>query len=173
MISFEGNKYSVPSFYAFQNVWIKKSLGDKILIYSQKGKEIARHSIPATKNNTIIKEKHYEALKQTTTENNISTKDRFLKYFPDYEDFIEILASTKRLNWKTHISKILNLLDHYDKKIIEKSLKSSREKNVYSYDYIHAFVVKNYDIETIDYQQLELFNINHVTVNLNHYEDII
>jgi hypothetical protein len=173
MVSFEGNKYSIPSFYAFKHVWIKKSLGDKILIYSQKGRQIAQHNIPKTKNNTIIINEHYEALQKTTTENNISCKERFLKHFPDYEEYIEILASTKRLNWKTHVNKILNLLDYYDLDLIEKSLQSCKDKNVYNYDYIHAFVAQNYDIEIIDYQQLELFNNNNVKVNLEQYEEVM
>ncbi len=172
LISFEGNKYSISSYYAFKNVWIRKSLGDKLKIFSQKGVLIATHSIPKNKGNTIIKKEHYKALNKTTPEYNKYSKEKFLEDFPGQELYLENLASAKRLSWKNHINKILRLKEKYNKQVIEEALISSRGKNIYSYDYIHAFITNHYDIENSDYAQPELFNSNIISVNLNQYEEV-
>ena len=172
LVSFEGNKYSVSSYYAFKNVWIRKSLGHKLKIFSQKGRLIAIHTIPKDKGNTVIKKEHYESLIRTTTGYNKHSKEKFLEYFPGQEIFIENLASAKRRNWKNHISKILRLTEEYDAETIEEALSASRARNVYSYDYIHAFITSHYDIENRVGGQLDLFDDQTINVNLNQYEEV-
>ena len=83
ILSFEGNKYSVPYLYASKNVWVRKLLGYKIQVYSQKGIIIAEHVIPKGKGHIIIENKHYEGLRKLDPVSTPMIRDKFLSFFPE------------------------------------------------------------------------------------------
>jgi len=149
LISYGGNKYSVPYVYAFNHVWVREKLGNQVKIYSQKGKLIAKHQIPVTKGNIITKKEHYEGLIKSTVNSSVYIKTRFMEHFPQQESYLERISAQKRINWKSHVNKILSLIEIYKREDIKKAIQSSIKHNVYSYDYILAYMRENFDI---DYQ---------------------
>jgi hypothetical protein len=59
LISFKGNKYSVPHFFACREVWIRISQGCYLKIYSSQGKLLASHTLSTQKGKVIINHDHY------------------------------------------------------------------------------------------------------------------
>ena len=49
LLSYGGNKYSVPFSYATRHVWVRSYLGYKIQVFSHSGQLIAEHLIPRWK----------------------------------------------------------------------------------------------------------------------------
>jgi transposase len=173
LMSFEGNKYSVPNKYAFKHVWIKKHLGDRLLIYSQKGFLIAKHAIPQGKKHIITNPEHYKSLIQTTPESNNNAQERFLEYFPQDEIFIEKISASKRHYWKNHIKKIIDLKKYYSIYNLRLAITSCITHNVFSYDYVYAFLTAKCDIQhNIKDEQLYLFNNDEVKRDLLYYEEV-
>ena len=162
LLSFEGNKYSVPYVYASKYVWVRKYLGYKIKIYSQKGVLIAEHNIPFNKGNIIINEEHYKGLNKFIPSTKAGIKNKFINLFPEYQLFVEKLHAQKRINFKYHLGKIISLADIYSLEDIKKALDSSLKYNVYNYDYIFAYLTNNCDIEYKNYDNLYLFNNNFI-----------
>ncbi len=180
LISFGGNKYSVPYIYAFNHVWLKEEFGDKLMIYSQKGNLIAEHRIPAKNGQINIKKEHYEGLNKKNINNSNYLKQEFLNQFKGYENYLESIIAQKRNNWKRHINKILELIEIYKVEDIKEGLKTSINYNVYSYEFILGYMREHYDINYQDYLrkvgvrnegiQLEFSDIRR---SLKEYEEVI
>ena len=147
ILSFEGNKYSVPYLYASKNVWVRKLLGYKIQVYSQKGIIIAEHVIPKGKGHIIIENKHYEGLRKLDPVSTPMIRDKFLSFFPEYILFLEKLHSQKKYHFKNHLGRIVGLKEIYSIENIKKALDSCLDYNVFSYDYVYAYLTNNADIE--------------------------
>ncbi len=60
LISYNGNRYSVPHLYARSEVWIKRYKGIYLHIYSKVNKLIAVHRLAAGKGKVIIDKSHYK-----------------------------------------------------------------------------------------------------------------
>ena len=177
LISYEGNKYSVPYQYAFGNVWGRKILGYKLTIYSQRGQIIASHEIPPTKGNVIINQDHYQGLIHSTVNSALSIKNRFMEYFNEYEIYLEKISAQKRFHWKNHILKIIKLIEIYKLEDIKSALEQGIEHNVFSYDFIVAYMREHFDI---DYQEYVSKNNNikdqedqQITRDLQEYEEYL
>ena len=173
LISYGGNRYSVPYVYAFDYVWIKNELGEEIKIYSQKGKLIAKHRIPETKGNTIINKDHYKGLIKRTNNSSKYIKEKFIQYFPRRRSYLETVEM-KSNGWKRQINKILDLLEIYKQEDIEKAIESSIRHNVYSYNYIIAYMREHCDIEYKEYTTIFNKNIEITGIqrSLKYYEEI-
>jgi len=152
----------VPYVYASKYVWVRKYLGYKIKIYSQKGVLIAEHNIPFNKGNIIVNEEHYKGLNKFIPSTKAGIKNKFINLFPEYQLFVEKLHAQKRINFKYHLGKIISLADIYSLEDIKKALDSSLKYNVYNYDYIFAYLTNNCDIEYKNYDNLYLFNNNFI-----------
>lgn len=68
LISFEGNKYSVPSLYQRKEVLINKKGAILFVRDLENGKEIAKHSIPELKGRFVINQNHYRDIRKSIAE---------------------------------------------------------------------------------------------------------
>src|SRR5690606_29082767 len=64
LISFEGNRYSVPYPYAGKSVWVRVSRGKYLLVLDMRGEVVATHELCRDKGRTIINKEHYEGLRR-------------------------------------------------------------------------------------------------------------
>ena len=60
LISYGGNRYFVPHYFARNEVWVRVSKGVYLHIYSQKNVLIAVHTLSSGKGEVIINEEHYK-----------------------------------------------------------------------------------------------------------------
>ncbi|WP_407635117.1 Mu transposase domain-containing protein [Thermodesulfobium narugense] len=58
LISYNGNRYSVPHYFSGKEAWVTTYKGIKLYIYSQTKKLIAEHTIPKNKGNIVINKSH-------------------------------------------------------------------------------------------------------------------
>ena len=72
LISYGGNRYSVPYLYARQDIWVRVSRGAYLVAYSKTGTPIATHLLSPGKGNVIIDRQHYRGY--------IHRKDRESKF---------------------------------------------------------------------------------------------
>jgi transposase len=59
LISYKGNKYSVPHYFASKEVWIRVLYGTTVEIYSSKNKLVASHTMSLTKGEVLINKDHF------------------------------------------------------------------------------------------------------------------
>ncbi len=62
LVSYEGNRYSVPAAYAQQQLLLKETEGGQLLIYSLDGRELARHAVLTGHRRQSIVAAHYQGL---------------------------------------------------------------------------------------------------------------
>ncbi|WP_410198540.1 Mu transposase domain-containing protein, partial [Aliarcobacter butzleri] len=54
LVSYKGNKYSVPHYFASKEVWLRVLYGTTLQIYSSKNKLIATHTISLKKGEVLV-----------------------------------------------------------------------------------------------------------------------
>jgi len=116
LISYKGNKYSVPHFFATKEVWLKVVYGNTLQIYSNKNNLIATHILSLGKKEIIINKDHFEGYRKTNTTISV-TISRLVKRFHNYtniQEFISNVKVQKRINPADHLLKIANLFEYYD-----------------------------------------------------------
>lgn len=133
LISYKGNRYSVPHIFALKDVWIKRSRGTSLMIYSENNKLIAEHSIVSGKGNIIIDKSHYKSKRFDQNSSYDRLSDSFRKRFPFYnngERFLQELKNQKKINPRYHLCRILEIFDYYDDEacisVLEEGLKYKR-----------------------------------------------
>lgn len=157
LLSYGGNKYSVPFGYASKHVWVRSYLGYKVQIFSQSGKIIAEHLIPRIKGQVIIKDEHYRGLRRYNPTSIPRLRSRFLELFPGYEEFLEKLAVQKKASFRHHLGRIIALTEIYKREDVARALDSALEYNVFNHDYVFAYLTSNCDIEYRPFEQGSLF----------------
>ena len=68
LISFKGNKYSVPSFYQRKKVIVERAENILFIRDYESGKEIAKHRVSLVKGKTIINNNHYRDFRKSIEE---------------------------------------------------------------------------------------------------------
>lgn len=117
LVSYKGNKYSVPHYFASKEVWIKVLYGTTLQIFSTKNKLIATHPISFSKGEVFIDKEHYKGYRgdgvDTLAKSAARLKTRFANY-TRITQFIENVKVQKRINVASHLQKIANLFEYYD-----------------------------------------------------------
>lgn len=147
LFSFEGNKYSVPYPWAGKNVWVRKYLGYKVLVCSQKGENLCEHIIPSQKGSILVEKSHYEGLRRRCPKTISVLKNEFKNYFPENEKFLEKLIAQKKFSTIRHLSKILNLRNYYSDEQLRKVFSICMEWNCFSSEVILGVLRSREDIE--------------------------
>ena len=132
LVSFEGNKYSVPYVFAGKSVWVRTSQGRRLFIFSQSGKKIAQHDICREKGCIIIDPKHYEGLRKRGLHSKDVVVLKFRELFPQCGEYIKGLEASKRFKVAHHLSKIIELARHYDPADIEAAVQTAMSYRTYS-----------------------------------------
>lgn len=160
LISYKGNKYSVPHYFASKEVWIRVLYGTTLQIYSSKNKLIATHTIPLGKGEVLINKEHFTGYRTNKFDSQAASISRLTKRFSAYSNlhtFIEHLKVQKRINPASHLYRIANLFEYYDDSDCIIAMEACIELNVYNYSIIKGHITQHKQLKQT---QLNLFNID-------------
>lgn len=142
LISFDGNKYSVPYFLAGREVWVKVSKGYTLQIYSSANQLVASHTLSAKKGAVILIESHYKNHQiERGSWNRLC--ETFTERFAAYSWFVEKLKTQKRINPAYHLTQILYIADFYQPQDVFNAFEMARQYNVYTYVFIKGYLEKH------------------------------
>lgn len=159
LISYKGNKYSVPHYFTSKEVWIRVLYGTTLQIYSSKNKLIATHSLSLAKGEVIINKEHFQGYRTNKFDSQAASINRLTKRFGTYSNihkFIENIKIQKRINPGSHLYRIANLFEYYDDEDCIMAMEECFTLNVYNYNIIKGHIT-NY--KKLKSEQLNLFNI--------------
>jgi transposase len=148
LVSFGGNRYSLPPGYAGNDVWMRTSQGTYLEVYGQKGNLIFRHTLSQKKGVTILVEEHYAQLKQRLCRTKAVLEREFLEKFPDERDFLEKLYAQQKLNPVFHLKPILELATIYPREALTRAFALAKEYNTFSCHFIRGLLEKETPQET-------------------------
>jgi transposase len=121
-VYYEGNRYSVPHYYAGKEVHLKPQ-GNRLFIYYQ-SELITLHDISPLKGKIFTLPEHREGLERNTYPGTAAQiQEEFLSFFPEQEHFIEELKKQKYGNARYHLHKIMALLEEYPKEVVQYAVK--------------------------------------------------
>lgn len=133
LISYGGNRYSVPNIFAGKDIWVRESQGVYLHVYSQTNKLVTTHRLGSGKKQIYMKKEHYNGYRGKR-----GTWDRlhyqFLQRCPGHEDFLARLKAQKRIDPYRHLNKIVDAIRFFEREDIEKVIAICHEYNVYNGD---------------------------------------
>lgn len=165
LISFGGNRYSVPYIFASKQVWIKVSRGYILEVYSSNNILIAAHYISNQKGKVIIDKEHYKNHK-TERGNLKRMTDCFLELFPEEQWFLDKLKTQKKINPQYHLTQLLELTNYYPREEIKAVLKVARDYNTYSYIFIKGYLEKYSDLKQEQPVLLSALSKEHTAIDI-------
>jgi len=163
LISFNGNRYSVPWHFAGKQVWIRISRGYFLEVYSQNNKLVATHELLFEKGRVVIENNHYRGNNQRGG-NFERLKQKFLESFPTQEVFVEKLKAQKRMNTNLQLSKIIELIELYQKEDFHKAINKALTYNVFHSSFIAGYLEKNFK---------QTFKVSAIRINNNYKSENI
>ncbi|MCB0369778.1 MAG: IS21 family transposase [Bdellovibrionales bacterium] len=167
LVSYKGNKYSVPHYFASKEVWLRVLYGTTLQIYSSKNKLIATHTISLKKGEVIVNKEHFSGYRNENSFDSIAVSiSRVLKRFSSYiniHKFIENIKIQKRINPAYHLYKIVNLFEYYNDADCIMAMEEAISLNVYSYSIIKGTITNH---KSIKQEELNLFNIKLPQANI-------
>jgi transposase len=148
LISYGGNRYSVPWAYHRSQVWVRVSKGIRLLVFSQKNRLIATHDLSMDKGKIIIEKEHYKGYRAGSDRNSFDysayqLRDRFSTQYKNLENFLQSVKAQKRMNPSYNLSRILNIFEHYDDSDCIKAMKICSDYNSYSATFVEGFITNN------------------------------
>lgn len=175
LLSFEGNKYSVPHHYAGKSVWVKKIKGVILRIYSQKGIIIAEHPLSIEKGKVIMNNAHYEGLYTFKPQSLSLLKEKFIKYYPQHYLFLEKLLACKKLSPVRHLKRILSMRDFYNNKDMGFAFSKCLEWNNFNADVFIGILRNHCEVskaKLLTKNRLDLLKTEDIQRDLNEYEQL-
>lgn len=181
LISYKGNRYSVPYHFAGKYVWVKRIKGAYIKIYSNHGKEIALHTIPEGKGIVVKQEGHYSGISKDTPKSVIVLKEEFLTAFPSHSYFMNRLLDVKGRSASRHLRGIVGLRKYYSDTDIVIAVDKAASWDRYSYKIILSILRGSVNSPpTPDLSSYHSKNVNDklkgddksLIRDLNYYDDI-
>jgi len=117
LISFLGNRYSVPHPYAGQEVWVRVSRGVYVTIQSHTGTTVATHTRAPDRGQVVINKEHYKGHIHTGDRESVcisaqKIKERFSSY-EGIDSFITGVTSQRCTNATYTLSAISRLFEDY------------------------------------------------------------
>ncbi len=159
LVSYKGNKYSVPHYFASKEVWLKVLYGTKLQIFSSKNKLIATHTICLSKGEVIIDKEHYKGYRNIGLDTIAKSTSRLKTRFANYtriDQFIQNVKVQKRINVSDHLQKIANLFEYYDDSDCIMAMEECFTLNIFNATIIKGFITHNAKVKDED---MNLFNI--------------
>lgn len=167
LISYKGNKYSIPHYFASKEVWLRVLYGTTLQIYSSKNKLIATHTLSLKKAEVIVNKEHFNGYrKESQFDSQAISISRLIKRFGNYTNiykFVENIKVQKRINPTYHLYKIANLFEYYDDADCIMAMEEAITLNVYNFLIIKGTITHK---TTPKNEQLNLFNIKLPQANI-------
>lgn len=160
LISFGGNRYSVPHLYARSEVWVRVSKGYYLHVYSPANKLIATHVIKAGRGNVIINKEHYRGYRSGSDRASFAVvsqklKERFSEY-DRIEQFIDSVKVQKRINPAYHLSRIWEVFGDYADADCIRCMEECVNYNTFSFSFVKGFLMANAEVK-LEVKGLSLF----------------
>ena len=146
----------MPWHFAGKQVWIRISKGYYLEVYSQSNKLVASHKLLLEKGKVVIVDEHYRGNNQRGG-NFKRLKQKFLESFPSEEIFIEKLKAQKRINANHQLSKIIELIELYQKEDFYEAINKALVYNVFHSSFIAGYLEKNFK-QTFKVSAIEINN---------------
>jgi hypothetical protein len=148
LISYGGNRYSVPHYFVRSEVWVRVSKGIFLHIYSQKNARIAVHKLSVGKGEVIINQEHYKGYRKQTdrTTFDLSAKrlrERFSSCYARLEEFILSAKAQKRISPSYNMYKIVGLFDHYHDDDCVKAMQNCFYYNCFTANFVQGYITHN------------------------------
>ncbi len=161
LISYGGNRYSVPWPYHRSQVWIRVSRGVKLLVFSQKNHLIASHDLCLDKGKVIIDNEHYKGYRSRSDHTSFAyssqrMRDRFSNHYKRLESFLQSVKAQKRISPAYDLARIVNLFKYYDDYDCIQTMEKCFDYNSYSATFIEGYLSNNAHQKP---QQLSLLDI--------------
>ena len=176
LISFGGNRYSVPHLYARSEVWVRVSKGYYLNIYSQSNKLIAAHVLRVDKGNVVINKEHYRGYRSGSDRRSFAVVSQKLKErFKDYhriEKFIHSVKVQKRINPSYHLTGICEVFEDYTDSDCTRCMEECFTYNAFSFPFVKGFLMSKaevkLEVKSISFSLQGYENVN-VTRDLREY----
>jgi transposase len=165
LISFGGNRYSVPYIFASKEVWVKVSRGYILEIYSANNLLIAAHYLSTEKGRIIMDKEHYRNHK-VERGNLKRMSDCFIELFPEEQWFLDKLKTQKKINPHYHLTQLLELSNYYPKEEIKAVLKVARDYNTYSYIFIKGYLERYSELKQEQPSVLSRLHTEHTAIDI-------
>jgi len=138
LVSFRGNRYSVPWTYAGQTVMVKVSRGKDLIVLDMDGNAVATHELCRQKGRTLLKDEHYEGLRKNAPRTRALLEQVFLERFPGEMQFLKELYKEQKTNIVAHLRNILTLSDIYPEDVMHLSFSLAHQQKVFSASFIRG-----------------------------------
>jgi transposase len=138
LVSYQGNRYSVPATYAGKLVWLLPSRGSHLLVLDAKREVLAEHQLSPAKGTIVMRPEHYAPLRRGTARTYVVLAQQFLKQFPHRAAFLEGLLAQHKLDPARHLHGIMELASLYDPASLEWALLVATEYTTYSHTFVRG-----------------------------------
>ncbi len=141
LVTFETNRYSVPSDYAGRLLTLK-AYGAEIKIFNNKSEEIASHKRCYDKYCLIKQAAHYASLiEKRKKAAHHNRQDKFITLCPEAGEYLKgLLEATSNPDF--HIEKILELSSIYGKTAAAGTIARANEYKAYGWEYIKNILLQ-------------------------------
>ena len=144
LVSFEGNRYSVPATYAGKMVWLLISHGQTLLVLSSRRELLVEHQLSTGKGQNVILPEHYEPLRRRGTPRTyVRLAEAFLARFPHHADFMEGLTAQYKIHPELPLRAIMELAALYDDAQLGWAFDRAVEFNTYSARFLRGLLESN------------------------------
>jgi len=151
LISYNGNRYSVPHIYAGNEVWVKIYKGAYLRVYSKVNKLIAEHKLVSGKGEVIIDKSHYKGYNSNSSIESFKlSSSKLKKRFKNYErlkDFLLCLKAQKHLNAEYHLSRIVQIFEDYSDEDCINCMEECLKYNKLSFYLVKGYLSANAKVE--------------------------
>jgi len=141
LISYGGNRYSVPHLFVGKEVWVRVSKGVTLLIYSSRNELIASHKLSFGKGEVVIVPEHYRGYRggkehERFSESARVLKERFGVLYERVDQFIESVRVQKKTNPAYHLSRIVKVFDDYTEEACVSVMENCFRYNTFSSSFV-------------------------------------
>lgn len=147
LVSFEGNRYSVPWAFACREVWVRVSKGYYLEVYSSQNAIIATHQLAMSKGKVIINKNHYKSHK-IERGNWERLSQLFLQQFDQHAWFLDKLRTQKRIHPAYHLTRIMEMTQFYLREDLIQAFNACRTYNVFNSVFVRGFLEQHAEIHT-------------------------
>lgn len=110
---------------AGEQVWVRSSRGNELLIYNDNGEEVATHKLSFQTGETIINQTHYEGLTGEFPKSLPKIREQFIRTFSNGTKYVVLLQEHVKANHLHRFRNILSLRNHYDDASINTALEQA------------------------------------------------
>ncbi len=141
LLSYEGNRYSVPAAYAGKLVWLLVSRGCRLLVLNSRRELLVDHELSQGHGEIIMLPEHYEPLRRRGNPRTYALlAERFLSCFPHHAEFLEGLTAQYKVAPGRPLRQILELASLYDDPTMAWAFGLGVEYNTYSPVFIRGLL---------------------------------